>query len=59
LAVCEVSLETCLLHIFTSWKSSSWAVDSTEVLFAVTLCLPVHSRPSVRSVLPCTCRKER
>jgi hypothetical protein len=38
LAVCEVSLEMCLLHLFTSWKSSSWAVDSTEVSFADPLC---------------------
>jgi hypothetical protein len=30
LAVCEVLLEICLLHLFISWKSSSWAVDSTE-----------------------------
>jgi hypothetical protein len=33
LDVCEVSLEICLLRLFISWKSSPWAVDSTEVLF--------------------------
>jgi hypothetical protein len=37
LAVCEVLLQTCLLHLFTSWKSS-WAIDSTEVLFNAPLC---------------------
>jgi hypothetical protein len=30
----EVSLELCLLRLFTSRKSSSWAVGSDEVLFA-------------------------
>jgi hypothetical protein len=35
-AVYEVSLEICLLRLFTSWKSS-WAVDSTEVLFTTPL----------------------
>jgi hypothetical protein len=29
LAVFEVSLKICLLHLFTSWMSSSRAVDST------------------------------
>jgi hypothetical protein len=33
LAVCEVSLGICLLHLITSWKSSFWAINSTEVLF--------------------------
>jgi hypothetical protein len=30
--------ERCLLCLFTSWKSLSWAVDSTEVLFTAPLC---------------------
>jgi hypothetical protein len=37
LAACEVSLEVYLLRLFTSWKSSSWSVDSTEVLFTAPL----------------------
>jgi hypothetical protein len=32
LAVCEASLEIRLLRLFTSWKSSSWATNSNEVL---------------------------
>jgi hypothetical protein len=32
LAVCEVTLERCLLRLSNSWKSSSWAADSNEVL---------------------------
>jgi hypothetical protein len=32
LVVSEVSLEIWLLHLFTSWKSSSWGVDCNEVL---------------------------
>jgi hypothetical protein len=36
LAVSEVSLEICLLHLFTSWKSS-WVINSTEVLFTAPL----------------------
>jgi hypothetical protein len=39
LAVCEVSLEICLLRLFTSRMSSSWAVDPTEIMFTVPLCL--------------------
>jgi hypothetical protein len=50
LAVCEVSLEICLLRLFTSWKSSSWAADSNEVLVTA---------PSVHSMLMCICRRER
>jgi hypothetical protein len=60
LAVCDVSLEICLLRLFTSRKSSSWAVDATEVLFTASLCpaFAVTLRPaSVHFVLPCTCRK--
>jgi hypothetical protein len=38
LAACEVFLEIRLLRPFTFWKSSSWAVDSTEVLFTAPLC---------------------
>jgi hypothetical protein len=38
LADCEVSSELRLLHYFTSRKSSSWAVDSCEVLFNESLC---------------------
>jgi hypothetical protein len=38
LAVCEVLLQICLLHLFTSWKLSTWAIDSTEVLFTTPLC---------------------
>jgi hypothetical protein len=38
LAACEVSLEICLLHLFTSYMSSSWTADSTEILFTVPLC---------------------
>jgi hypothetical protein len=30
LAFYEVLLEICLLRLFTSWRSSSWAVDSTR-----------------------------
>jgi hypothetical protein len=45
LAVCEVSLEICLLRLFTSWKSLSCAVDSTEDIFTAPLCLPVHTPP--------------
>jgi hypothetical protein len=37
LAVCMVLLEICILRLFTSWKSS-WAIDSTEVLFTAPLC---------------------
>jgi hypothetical protein len=63
LAVCEVLLETCLLHLFTSWKSS-WVVDSTEVLFTAplypsyALIIRTAGQPSLRSVLPHTCCKE-
>jgi hypothetical protein len=38
LAVCKVLLEICLLCLFTSWKMSSWAVDSTYVLFTASFC---------------------
>jgi hypothetical protein len=38
MAVCEVLLKICLLHLFTSLKLSSWAVDSTEILFTALLC---------------------
>jgi hypothetical protein len=38
LAVCEVSLVICLLRLFTSRKSSSWAIDSSEDLFTSPLC---------------------
>jgi hypothetical protein len=38
MVVSEASLEIRLLRHFTSWKSSSWAVDSNEVLFAAPLC---------------------
>jgi hypothetical protein len=37
LPICEVSLEICLLRLFTSRKSS-WAVDSTEGLLTAPLC---------------------
>jgi hypothetical protein len=36
-AVCEVLLEICLLRLFISWKSSSWAVDYTEGLVTAPL----------------------
>jgi hypothetical protein len=38
LDVCKVSLEICLLHLFTLWKSSTWSVDPTNVLFTPQLC---------------------
>jgi hypothetical protein len=37
-AVCEISLKVCLLHLFISRKSSSWAVDSAEVYFITPFC---------------------
>jgi hypothetical protein len=37
LAVCEVLLDILHLRHFTCWKSSSWAIDSTEVLFTTPL----------------------
>jgi hypothetical protein len=37
LAVYEVSLETCLLRLFISWKSSPGVVDSNEVLLTASL----------------------
>jgi hypothetical protein len=43
LAVCEVTLEICFLRLFTSWKPSSWAVDSTEFCSMLRFVLPVHS----------------
>lgn len=52
LDVCEVLSEIRLLHLFTSWKSSPWAINSMEVLFTTQLCSSVHS------VLPCTCHKK-
>jgi hypothetical protein len=42
LADCEVSSKLCLLRFLTSWKSSSWAVDSNEILFIAPLCFAVH-----------------
>jgi hypothetical protein len=38
LAVCEVSLEICLLRFYTSWKSSSLTADSNEDLVTATHC---------------------
>jgi hypothetical protein len=37
LAVCEVSLGTWLLRLFTSWKASSLAVDSNDILVTAPL----------------------
>jgi hypothetical protein len=37
LADCEVSLELCLLRFFISRKSSFWAFDYDEILFAAPL----------------------
>jgi hypothetical protein len=45
------------LSLLTSWKSSSWAVCSPH--HSVLLVHSLSGRPSVHSVLPCTCRKER
>jgi hypothetical protein len=62
LAVCKVLLETCLLHLFTSQQSLSWAVDSTEVLFTASLCPAcalTFRMAFSSSLLLCTCRKER
>jgi hypothetical protein len=69
LAVCELLSEICPLRLFTSWKSSSWAVDSIEVLFTTPFCpaCPLTFRTArkgpfkdgLQSELPCTRRKER
>jgi hypothetical protein len=37
LAVCDVLLEIYYLRLVTSWKSSNWAADSTEVQFTARL----------------------
>jgi hypothetical protein len=37
LAACEVSLEICFFHLFTSRNLSSWGFNFTEVLFTATL----------------------
>jgi hypothetical protein len=52
----EVSSELRLLRFFTSRKSSSWAVDSDQVLFSESLCFAC-ALTAFSSVLPCTCRK--
>jgi hypothetical protein len=45
LAVCEVLLDICFWRLFTAWKSSSWAVNPTEVFHYITLpCLCTHLR---------------
>jgi hypothetical protein len=36
--VCEILMEICLFHLFTSGNSSSWAIDSTDVLFPAAVC---------------------
>jgi hypothetical protein len=38
MVVFEVLLEKRHLRLFISWKSSSWAADSNEVLFTSPLC---------------------
>jgi hypothetical protein len=52
-ADCEVSLEICIFRLFTSWKSSSWAIDSTELLLTTPLCpacaLTFRKRPRYSS----------
>jgi hypothetical protein len=61
LAVCEVPLEIWLLRLFTLRKSSSWAADSTEVLFIAKFCsacaLTLKTAFSSFSVTVCTCSK--
>jgi hypothetical protein len=56
LADCEVSSELRLFRYFTSQKSSSWAVDSGEVLFNESLCfayaLTAFSSISVTVYMP-------
>jgi hypothetical protein len=52
LTVCEVSLEICLpLASLYFWKSSSWDVDSSEVLFTAPLC-PAFSSFNVSVYMP-------
>jgi hypothetical protein len=57
LGVCDASLEIFLLRLFTSRKSSSWAIYSNEVSSTAPFC-PTFAFPfkkaSVHSVLPCT-----
>jgi hypothetical protein len=38
LAIYSLLLDICLLRVFISWKSSSWAVHSNDVLLSTALC---------------------
>jgi hypothetical protein len=61
LSVREVSLEICLLRLFRSWKTSSWAADSMRFWSLLHIFLPAPSpseRPSVHSMLVCICQSQ-
>jgi hypothetical protein len=59
LADCDVSLELCLLHFFTSREPSSWEVIPIRFCSLYHRAFPMHSQPSVQSVLMCTFYKSR
>jgi hypothetical protein len=59
LADCEVSLELCILRFLLLGNRHPGPLIPMRFCSLYHCVSPVHSRPSVQSVLPCICRKAR